>query len=200
MEKRIILARHAETLFNRVGVIMGRTDSVLSPQGEETVRALGRVLQGEGVQAVFCSPLGRAYTSARIYMDTQRNLLSLRPGLAELACGDWEGLPRYLVKPNPGLLRSSWTDKPPNGESYQDAEPRVHSVIQELRRVPYSPVLVVGHAGINRVFLKLWLGLTSEEAIKIRCPHDAFFILDETGSVSTKWVNGEESHGLLYER
>jgi broad specificity phosphatase PhoE len=39
-------------------------------------------------------------------------------------------------------------------------------------------ILVIGHAGVNRVFLKLWLDLPPEYAVKIRFEHDMIYVLD----------------------
>ncbi len=79
--------------------------------------------------------------------------------MCELKCGRWEGRKRREVLSGE-IMRATWHDRPPGGESYSDAEVRVGSFIRELNSSDYSDsILVVGHAGINRVFLKLWLGL-----------------------------------------
>ncbi len=44
-----------------------------------------------------------------------------------------------------------------------------------------NDVLLIGHASINRVFLKLWLDLPIDEAMGLSCPHDTLFILGEQG-------------------
>lgn len=198
--KRVVLARHGETVFNRERVLMGRADSPLTPEGRELARATATVLQRESVDAVYCSPLGRARATARIYIEGMRVPIILQDGMAELACGEWEGIPRQAVKPGRGPIRSSWNDAPPGGESYHEAEPRIAAVIRELLG-PKAPkrVLVVGHAGVNRVFLKLWLGLEPEEAVRIRCPHDVLYILDGPGTVVARSSTGEEGRSLLYE-
>ncbi|HTY24657.1 MAG TPA: histidine phosphatase family protein, partial [Desulfomonilaceae bacterium] len=58
--KKIVLARHGQTLFNRDGLIMGRSDSPLTSDGIRMAKELARIVQAEDVQAVYCSPLGRA--------------------------------------------------------------------------------------------------------------------------------------------
>ena len=115
--------------------------------------------------------------SARIYTQKAPIAINTRDAMAELACGEWEGRSKVEVKPDPGLIRDTWDDRPPGGESYRDAEQRVGSFIREIRdQTSFRRILVVGHAGVNRVFLRLWLGLQPQEAVKIRCPHDAVFV------------------------
>jgi broad specificity phosphatase PhoE len=197
---RIILARHGQTHFNRDRFIMGRMDSPLTEEGVLTARQVGLVVQRQQPDRVYSSPLGRARESAGIYADGTTASIIIRDQMAELACGVWEGRAAAEVKPTGRRLRVTWDDKPPEGESYRDAEVRVSSFIQELREHRDSAtILVVGHAGVNRVFLKLWLGLEPESAVKLHLPHDTLFILEQGGVVNAVSCAGETKAGLLFD-
>ncbi|HMK34360.1 MAG TPA: histidine phosphatase family protein, partial [Desulfomonilaceae bacterium] len=145
------------------------------------------------------SPLGRAVTSAGIYTAGTGLQLHIRDALAELACGTWENRERNEVTRGPGAIRYSWFDKPPGGESYGDAEDRVASFIRELHSdsVP-DRVLVVGHAGINRVLLRLLLDLAPESAQLISCPHNVIYVV-HGAEVTARSTTGVDQTGFYFE-
>jgi len=198
---RIILARHGQTEFNQTGFMMGRSDSALTALGTATVRQMARTFEHEAVSEILCSPLGRAVATARIYGEILGIEPEIRPALAELSCGEWEGKPRALVSGGEGRMRKTWRDNVPGGESYQDAEHRVAPLISQLR-LDHRPgtIMVVGHAGGNRVFLKLWLEVAPGLAVRIACPHDLVYILEEDSTVKARWSTGQESQGLSFEQ
>lgn len=197
---RLILARHGETWSNRNGRIMGRSDSPLTPEGVLMARGVSRLLKTEGVRAVFSSTLGRAAFTAAIHSQTLHVPVYFREELAELGCGTWEGRSRASVRVRGTLLRSSWTDRPPDGESYQDAETRARKLLQEAAAAGISgTVLLVSHAGVSRVYLKLILGLDPETAVRIRFPHDSVYLLEDNGTVSCRSVDSPPRDGLLWE-
>jgi broad specificity phosphatase PhoE len=197
--KNIILARHGETHSNRAARIMGRTDSPLTPEAVIVAEQLAGVIRKENPEAVYCSPLGRAVSSAAIYTNGLHAPVFIREDLTELSCGEWEG--RTLEKVNPGSerLRSSWVERPPGGESYQDAEPRATAIIEEIcsAETPRK-ILVVSHAGFSRVLLKILLDLKSEHALRIILRHDTVFILDSVHGMTSRSSAGRETDGLLF--
>lgn len=199
MDKRIVLARHGQTIFNRDGFIMGLSDSLLTPEGLNTAKQVARLIEEQKIRTVFCSPLGRARTSAEIYTDGMGLPAHIREAMAELCCGEWEGKPRNEVGDGVQLIRKTWLDRPPGGESYSDGEARVAPFIQEITSEDIQyPILVVGHASVNRVFLKLWLSLDPEKAIRINSPHDTIYFIEGRHRVMARSVNGLESEGLLF--
>lgn len=189
--QRVILGRHGQTAFNRDGFIMGRSDSPLTPEGAASAQALARILVGEGIGTIFSSPLGRAFSTAGIYSEALGLPVLKKDSMAELSCGRWEGQLRTAVVQDPGTLRITWYDCPPGGESYHDAEARVSRVISEIRtQTDGTTILVVGHAGVNRVFLKLWLDLDPERALRIECPHEILYCLEPDRQVHVKSASG----------
>ena len=52
-EKKIVLARHGETMSNRDALIMGRTDSELTPESATIAKRLAGIIEKEQVQAVY---------------------------------------------------------------------------------------------------------------------------------------------------
>jgi broad specificity phosphatase PhoE len=196
--KRITLARHGETTANRNGVIMGRSDFPLTPEGALVAEQVGLLIRSENVAVVYSSPLGRALASARIYTDGTGLQIVARDALAELACGKWERRPRSEITDGKRAIRETWFDRPPGGESYSDAEPRAGALIRELvsESTP-ERLLLVGHAGINRVLLKLLLNLDPEIAFRIQCPHDTIYAISN-GQVEARSANGHKTQVLVF--
>jgi broad specificity phosphatase PhoE len=195
--KKIVLARHGETMSNRNALIMGRTDSELTPEGVILAKELARIIEKELVQAVYSSSLGRAVSSAAIYAERLGLPIMAKDELVELSCGAWEKCRLSDVKPRHKAIRESWRESPPGGESYHNAEPRITSFIQEAcsGTVP-ERILVVSHAGAIRVFLKLWFDLDPTVAIRIDCPHDMIFILNADNGVVARSIHGPDAMTL----
>lgn len=198
---KMFIARHGQTESNRDGFIMGRSNSPLTAEGIAATEALAQTLDGEPIEAIFSSPLKRAAESARIYSKRLGSPVLVREALAELSCGLWEGKPRVSVVGHTWQLRATWSERPPGGESYQDAEPRVTGFIKEIRAEDRGDaIMMVGHAGVNRVLLKLLLNLDPNVAMRIRCPHDAVYVIDEQGALVRRSAAGDEFRGLLFEK
>lgn len=193
----ILLARHGETTGNRDGYIIGQGDYPLTERGIETTTRLASLVAGMGEGIIFASPLGRARASAGIYHEkTGWEIISL-DGLKELSSGEWEGEMRSVVIPDRPSVRRAWDEPPPGGESYAQGEKRVRAVIEEIRSFrDYDVILVVGHAGINRVFIKVWLEAGPGEVVETRQPHEAVYVLRETRQVSWFCYDGRTGEGL----
>ncbi len=177
--------------------MMGRSNSELTLEGVSTAKKLARIIEKEDVQAVYSSPLGRAVSSATIYTESLGLPILTKHELAELSCGEWEGCSLRDVEPGRKAIRENWQDRPPGGESYEDSEARIGSFIREIcSNIMPEIILVVSHAGAGRVFLKLWLGLEPELAIKIDFPHDTIFILGHNRGVVVRSTHGPNTYML----
>jgi broad specificity phosphatase PhoE len=185
---------------NRDSFIMGRSDARLTRQGIDEVKRISRIIGLEGVQHIISSSLGRASLTAAIHSEQLRVPVSFREAIAELSCGSWEGKARAEVISGSGPIRGTWHFRPPGGESYQDAEPRVVSLVTEiLGMTDCEAVLVVGHASVNRVFMKLWLDLSPEKAMTIRSPHDTIYVFERRRDVRYASGSGLFGNGFLME-
>ena len=164
---RILLARHGETPWNAEGRYQGQIDIPLSPTGEAQARALGARLQDQPLTRAVASPLSRARRTAELALGEARvPMLTLDPGLQEIAHGTWEGkLAAEIGAEDPDRFRA-WREAPetvqmPQGESLQQvldrAWPAFQTACEELG--PEDTLLVVAHDAVNRVLLCRVLGL-----------------------------------------
>jgi broad specificity phosphatase PhoE len=195
----VILGRHGQTVFNRDGLIMGHSDSPLTAEAIPVAKGLAELVSGDGVARIFCSSLGRATQTAGIYSARLGIAVSGTDAMMELSCGQWEGKTRAETIGDREFLRRTWDDRPPDGESYLDAESRVGRFISDLLNLPSEEtVLVIGHAGVNRVFLKLWLKISKDIAIRVQCPHERLYLLGSDGTVTRIDADGKRGSGLLF--
>ncbi|MDD5170485.1 MAG: histidine phosphatase family protein [Syntrophales bacterium] len=195
----LAIIRHGETKANRERVILGRLDSPITEAGMKETAKLAAALQYEGTGIILSSPLGRAVSTAEVFARASGWRITVMDGLTELACGQWEGRPRFSVLEEGRALRSTWTDAPPGGESCASAEARVVEAVRKIGQFSLDNILIVGHAGINQVFLKIWLSLEAKGALAIRQPHDLLYRIDTEG---ISWLNsvGETGEGLIIQR
>lgn len=198
--RTIYLARHGQTEGNRDGIVLGRTDSPLTPEGTSVVKDLAVRMIDEPVRVIIASPLGRALATAGIYAERLKTKIVVQEAMAELGCGSWEGLPRVQVAGDRPKIRMGWDDRPPGGESYLDGEARVRAFVREVNDMSADgALLVIGHAAVNRVFLKLFLGLQPETAMRIRSLHGIVYMVDPEGKVRRRSATGPDEVGLSLE-
>ena len=175
---RIVIARHMETVDNQRGIILGRQDSPPVESALQHSRQIAALMVYPGTGLVVSSPLGRAVSTAGIFSTILNWEMDIMENFTELSCGKWEGRPRLSVL-QPGCpLRRTWHERPGDGESCQSASHRVAEGIRRLKSLDYDTILIVGHAAVNQVFLRIWLSLTPAEALTIQHPHDLLYQVD----------------------
>ncbi|EOC0062725.1 histidine phosphatase family protein, partial [Cronobacter turicensis] len=152
----LILIRHAETTWNRGGLIQGRQDSALTARGVHETTALVTALAHAfpSVGAVYTSPAGRARHMGNAIASHFRCPLSVEPLVQEQAFGDYEGLSRVqLQRDNPlgaeALFSTDALFTPPGGESLACAAQRLLSFVQnDLAATSHTTCCVVTHGHI----------------------------------------------------
>lgn len=164
---RILLARHGETPWNAEGRYQGQEDIALSPVGETQARALGARLREVPIARAVASPLSRARRTAELALGEERApMLSLDPGLMEIAHGTWEGLLASEIRERDGDRLRAWRETPhevlmPGGESIAHvldrAWPAFAKACEGLK--DDDTLLVVAHDAVNRVLLCKVLGI-----------------------------------------
>lgn len=91
-ETKLIVIRHAETIWNRDKRMQGTTDTQLSDVGRAQAQALGRRLAGRDFKALYSSDLSRARDTARAIAEHTGRELVTDPRLQERRFGIFEGL------------------------------------------------------------------------------------------------------------
>lgn len=144
---RVLLTRHGQSEWNAEGRWQGQADPPLSELGRRqalhAARAIGTV------DAIHCSPLQRASTTAHLIAEELGvGPVSAEDGLVERCAGEWEGLTRAEIDDlYPGYLAEG--RRPPGWEDDTAVEARVFAALDRIARLhPRGDVLAVAHAGV----------------------------------------------------
>src|SRR5919202_1858421 len=91
--QELLLIRHGQSTANATGVWQGQMEFPLSEEGREQARLAGRALAGERIDAIYSSPLGRAFETAEIIAREtgSRGSVVALDGLMERRGGSLEG-------------------------------------------------------------------------------------------------------------
>lgn len=163
---RVLLCRHGETPWNAEGRYQGQIDIPLSETGERQAAALGARLKDLPITKAVASPLTRARRTAELALGTRAGMLTLEPGLLEIAHGAWEGKLASEIEREDGPRLKAWRQAPesvqmPGGESLQQvldrAWPAFTTACAGLGAD--DTLLLVAHDAVNRVLIARILGL-----------------------------------------
>jgi alpha-ribazole phosphatase len=157
-KRTIYLMRHGETASDGVKRYIGQTDLPLSPLGRQQGEVWRRYFRNIPLTAVYASDLSRTRETAAIVAADRDIPLIVEPDLREIHMGSWENLAfETLRKQDPEAFRERGeqidTYRPPGGESFRDLQRRAVAAFKRaVDRTPGS-LLIVAHAGVNRVIL-----------------------------------------------
>jgi broad specificity phosphatase PhoE len=164
--KRLLLARHGQSVSNAVRRFQGAQDVALSPLGVRQAEALRRALGRRRIAHVYASPLERARHTAEIAMAGLGVPLTVVDDLRELSLGQWEGCTVEEIRTGPGDPYARWVRDPvqcppPGGEPLPEVQARVVSAIAQIGSThpDGETVLIVSHGGVISALLAHWLGL-----------------------------------------
>ena len=172
-EKKVFLLRHGslQTADNEKRFI-GQTDLPLSEQGRRQAKFWSRQLADWPLDGIFCSDLQRCLETANKI--AQKCCTSVTPlaELREIDLGRWEGMRFDQVKQLwPDAFRQRGRDiagfRPPDGESFSDLLQRVVRVFERQVGQNDGNLLIVSHAGVNRVLLCRLLGMPTANLFRI---------------------------------
>jgi broad specificity phosphatase PhoE len=182
----LILIRHGETEWSRLGRHTGRTDVRLTEAGRAAAVALRPALAGRTISAVFTSPASRAIQTAGLagLSDPIAD-----PDLWEWDYGGYEGLTTDEIRQQrPGwyLWRDGVIpgDADHPGESVDSVGKRADAVLGRVRPLlARGDVALVAHGHMLRVLTARWLRLA---------PDDGRLFRLDTGTFSTLGTEHEE--------
>jgi probable phosphoglycerate mutase len=181
----VYLARHGQTEWNVEGRRQGRLDSPLTAEGVAQVERNAAALRGTVIDALYCSPMGRARASAAVFAAALGIAAQVVDELAEVDHGELSGLIRAEVEAAwPGFEQERARDKYhcrfPGGESYADADARAGRALARIARSGARRPLLVSHEMIGRMLLKNLAGLDRAEALGLHQPSDLVYIARPT--------------------
>ena len=133
----IYLIRHAHAEGNLYRRVHGHYNSLLTEQGRRQVSALTQRFQGEGVDAVYSSPLTRCLDTAQAVAGPKGLPILPEPGLMELGVGRWEDVSFGHLQTHEPELCALFAGASPmfqieGGETFGGVAERMESAVRRI--------------------------------------------------------------------
>jgi broad specificity phosphatase PhoE len=165
------MIRHGQSTANASGIWQGQMDFPLSEEGRVQARQVGKALAGERLDAIYSSPLGRAFETAEIIARETSFGAPVVPleGLVERHGGSLEGTtheeretrhPEFTKKFLSLPEEERWTLV--GAETDGEVLARFEAAITRIRahHAHGERLVIVSHGGALRVFLRDRFGPT----------------------------------------
>ena len=173
---QLVLVRHGETEWSRVGKHTGRTDLALTEKGESDARRVGPALARFEFVHRFVSPLRRAQQTAELSgiagdFVVLEDLLEWDYGVYEgrRTVDIWEDEPDW----------NKWFSDLENGESVLDVGRRADNAILTLTKATADgDVVVFAHGHLLAVLIARWIGLEPSDGRRIVLETATYSVLD----------------------
>ncbi|MBI4285515.1 MAG: histidine phosphatase family protein [Chloroflexi bacterium] len=183
----ILIVRHGETAWNVQEVSRGRKDVALNETGMKQTARLAAYLRNVKIEAIYSSPLKRAWQTAEAIAGHHSLPVIEAPGLIDLDYGEWEGLEHAVVAERYPELYRLWLSRPqqvqmPGGEGLRDVRRRARKAVKEVVARHSGSVVLVAHRVVNKVLICALLGLSNAHFWNIR--------QDTCGITTFAWQDG----------
>jgi len=109
---RLFLIRHGQSEWNKLNLIQGQKNTILTDLGKRQAMSLGHRLESENIDTIYTSDLSRAYTTAKIISDIINKPLVSSEFLREINFGPWEGLSIQKIRDDYSYEYSIWNKEP----------------------------------------------------------------------------------------
>ena len=149
---KIYFARHGQTVWNVENKICGATDIALTAKGHEQAKELGEIIKKSGyaIDEILCSPLERAYDTAKHVSEITGIPMRVEERLREQNFGKYESTARNGEEFR--MAKTNFINHFGNGET----------MLHELKG-SNKTYLLVAHNGIARAVQSYFCDMTNEE-------------------------------------
>lgn len=174
MVEKVYLLRHGHIDNGGEKRYIGRTDVPLDARGLEQAHHLREYFKAIPIDTVFTSPLKRCVQTTHILS----NSLSYQcvEAFSEIDMGDWENMAMSQIKSHyPELYAQRGEDleyfTPPHGESFHDVAVRAKYAFDAITHHATGTIMIVAHAGVNRMILSRLLGIDINDMFSLEQPY-----------------------------
>lgn len=195
--RNIYLARHGAVAHpDESRRFIGQMDLPLIEAGIRQAERLSEFLRETPLSAVFCSDLKRSIETAEIVARDHDLPCIPRRGLREVSLGQWDGMSfDSVIQSQPEAFEARGRDilhyRPPGGESFLDCMERVIPAFHAILAETQGNLLIVGHAGVNRILLSQFLGRSMETLLKIEQDYGCLNVVTaQYGRFQVRQLNG----------
>lgn len=204
---KLVIVRHHESEWNKLGKWTGITDVSLTPHGHKKSEEMGALINDFCFDQAFTSKQIRTYETLSSMMKTcmvgQELPIEEAAALNERDYGDYTGKNKWemqeiLGKEEFDKLRREWNHPVPNGETlkmvYERAVPFYKERILPLL-LQGKNVLIVSHGNTIRALMKYIENIPDEAMVKVEMLFGAILIydVDNEGHMVHKEIRHVES-------
>ena len=204
MTKRTLyLVRHGAVIADSRRRFLGQMDVPLNQEGFAQAEALQDRLKAAVFSRIYCSDLSRSRDTAIVIAGDRHATVIPRHDLREISLGFWEGCAMDNIATRyPKAFRSRGEDivhfRSPGGESFADCRTRTLSAVEEILAHSQGDIVIVGHAGVNRVILCEALAIPLANLFKIGQDFGCLNVLESKGSgFRVKLLNFTPQNALM---
>lgn len=175
--KNIYVFRHGQTDMNAAGVWQGQgVDLFLNETGIEQAQKLAQSLKDKKLDVIYCSPLKRAYHTAKIVQMQCRVPIVMEQDLIEGNFGIAEGQSKEKIRELYPEQYAAWRNLNPEfldarfdgGESKREIQERIMRALQKFSETSYENIAVSTHSAVTRAML-LHFGLKMDKIPNAEC-------------------------------
>jgi alpha-ribazole phosphatase len=186
----LYLVRHGAIVRSAVKTYIGQLDAPLSAEGVAQASVLRETLHPVHFARVISSDLERSTHTARIIAGAYANSIEMRPAFREISLGEWEGCTfRDIQQRFPAEYAARGRDienwRPSGGESFADCRARVMDALRVILDGTQGNILLVAHAGVNRLILCEALSVPVARLHSIPQEYGCLNIIEFSGTRST---------------
>ena len=182
--QQILLLRHGDIqIAADQKHFIGQTDLSLNERGRRQARFWCNWLSGIRIERIFTSDLTRCMQTARIIAADHPVEIVPSATLREIRLGQWDGLSFAQVRRRwPDAFRQRGRSivrfRPPGGENFADLQRRVIPAFDDMLGHSDGTILIVAHAGVNRIILCHLLGIPLENIFRISQDRGALNLIE----------------------
>lgn len=192
MVKKLYLVRHGKIDSGKERRYIGNTDLPLDKEGENQAKKLQNYFTSIEIDKAYASPLIRCVETARKILENKNITANIVDGLREINMGEWEYKSFAYIKESfskeyqeRGKAMDSYA--PPKGESFRELQQRVMPIFNEIIKGGDENILIVAHAGVNRVIISKLLNLPLKDLMNIKQPYGCVNFLRPEGRNGNAW-------------
>ncbi|MGA7826979.1 MAG: histidine phosphatase family protein [Geobacteraceae bacterium] len=168
----VLLLRHGDSRQDHLKRYVGHTDTLLNERGRAQAERLRQELMGISFAGYYCSTLQRSLETARLIAGKKFDKVKQLPELCEISMGLWDGRSMDEVRCSfPEEYQRRGEDPAqhaaPGGETFAELQQRVVPAFYKILEENEGPLLIVGHAGVNRVLLAQLLDMPLENLFRL---------------------------------
>jgi alpha-ribazole phosphatase len=187
--QKIYLLRHGAVQGVERKTYIGQIDLPLSFEGIDQAKAWHDFFQNNLPDKIFCSDLKRSLLTAKIIAEPFLERICTEKAFREISLGQWDGVLMDDIRKNhPRQWEHRGNNlkefRPPEGESFWDLSKRVVPAFYRVCENTPGDMIIVGHAGVNRMILAELMKIDLNDIFQIPQDHAAGHVIEMTRTKS----------------